>query len=101
MTNAMTLRITHDTVAGSAAVFPCRRRLQPAGSESNKVPSLPFARTVYAVAPQRPTLSPGKARLWDDVADRCERVNHRDFCHGMLSHAQREGYLQRGALHGF
>lgn len=48
-----TLKDLQDAVAGSAAAFRCRRRLQPAGGEGDKVFPPTFAGAVYAIEQRR------------------------------------------------
>ncbi len=49
----LTLQTLHQAVAGSAAAFRCRRRLQPGGGEGDKVFPPTFAGAVYAVEQRR------------------------------------------------
>lgn len=56
-TNELTLKHIQDAVAGKAAAFRCRRRLQPAGGQGDKVFPPTFAGAVYAVEQRR---IPGK-----------------------------------------
>lgn len=49
----LTLDILRRAVAGTAAAFRCRRRLQPAGGEGDKVFPPTFAGAVYAVERRR------------------------------------------------
>lgn len=58
------LRILQDAVKGNAAAFRCRRRLQPAGGEGDKVFPPTFAGAVYATEKRR---LPGKNEAVDCV----------------------------------
>lgn len=49
----LTLQVLQQAVAGTAAAFRCRRRLQPGGSEGDKVFPPTFAGAVYAVEQRR------------------------------------------------
>ncbi len=49
MSEALNLDVLNAAVSGSAAAFRCRRRLQPAGGEGDKVFPPTFAGAVYAV----------------------------------------------------
>src|SRR5690242_12716992 len=53
MAESLTLPQLRDAVAGTAAAFRCRRRLQPAGGEGDKVFPPAFAGAVYAVEKRR------------------------------------------------
>ena len=53
MTERLTLQDLHQAVSGSAAAFRCRRRLQPAGGEGDKVFPPTFAGAVYAIEQRR------------------------------------------------
>ena len=53
MAEQFTLKELKDAVAGNAAAFRCRRRLQPAGGEGDKVFPPTFAGAVYAVEQRR------------------------------------------------
>ena len=53
MNTKLDLETLHSAVAGSAAAFRCRRRLQPAGGEGDKVFPPTFAGAVYAVEQRR------------------------------------------------
>jgi CRISPR-associated protein Csb1 len=53
VTNELTLKDIKEAVVGSAAAFRCRRRLQPAGGEGDKVFPPTFAGAVYAVEQRR------------------------------------------------
>lgn len=76
MTEAMTLRTIRDAVAGPAAAFRCRRRLQPAGGEGDKVFPPTFAGAMYAIEQRR---VPGRADpvacvLLDSVQSQANRM---------------------------
>lgn len=76
MTEAMTLRTIQDAVKGPAAAFRCRRHLQPAGGEGDKVFPPTFAGAVYAVEQRR---VPGRADpvtcvLLDSVQSQANRM---------------------------
>ena len=58
------LRILQEAVKGNAAAFRCRRRLQPAGGEGDKVFPPTFAGAVYATEKRR---LPGKNEAVDCV----------------------------------
>ena len=49
----LTLQALQQAVAGTAAAFRCRRRLQPGGGEGDKVFPPTFAGAVYAVEQRR------------------------------------------------
>ncbi|MGH8524835.1 MAG: type I-G CRISPR-associated RAMP protein Csb1/Cas7g, partial [Gammaproteobacteria bacterium] len=53
MTEPLTLNLLKDAVSGNAAAFRCRRRLQPAGGEGDKVFPPTFAGAVYAIEQRR------------------------------------------------
>jgi CRISPR-associated protein Csb1 len=53
MAEKLTLKRLQEAVEGSAAAFRCRRRLQPAGGEGDKVFPPTFAGAVYAVEQRR------------------------------------------------
>lgn len=53
MPNDLTLENVKAAVAGTAAAFRCRRRLQPAGGEGDKVFPPTFAGAVYAIERRR------------------------------------------------
>jgi len=72
----LTLEALRQAVAGSAAAFRCRRRLQPAGGPGDKVFPPTFAGAVYAVEPRR---LPGRAEpvrcaLLDAVQSQANRI---------------------------
>lgn len=73
---SMTLRTIRDAVAGPAAAFRCRRRLQPAGGEGDKVFPPTFAGAMYAIEQRR---VPGRADsvicvLLDSVQSQANRM---------------------------
>lgn len=51
--NNLTFDVLREAVTGSAAAFRCRRRLQPAGGEGDKVFPPTFAGAVYAIEQRR------------------------------------------------
>jgi CRISPR-associated protein Csb1 len=53
MTETLALNDLKDAVSGNAAAFRCRRRLQPAGGEGDKVFPPTFAGAVYAIEQRR------------------------------------------------
>ncbi|MEA5446806.1 type I-U CRISPR-associated RAMP protein Csb1/Cas7u [Gammaproteobacteria bacterium AB-CW1] len=53
MAEELTLETLHSAVSGDAAAFRCRRRLQPAGGEGDKVFPPTFAGAVYAIEQRR------------------------------------------------
>src|SRR6266545_1500233 len=53
MTDQLQLKDLQEAVLGTAAAFRCRRRLQPAGGEGDKVFPPTFAGAVYAVEQRR------------------------------------------------
>lgn len=53
MSETLNLDVLNTAVSGSAAAFRCRRRLQPAGGEGDKVFPPTFAGAVYAVEKRR------------------------------------------------
>lgn len=53
MAERLTLEILNQSLAGNAAAFRCRRRLQPAGGEGDKVFPPTFAGAVYALEQRR------------------------------------------------
>ncbi len=78
MTNhpALTFELLQRAVAGSAAAFRCRRRLQPAGGEGDKVFPPTFAGAVYAIEKRR---IPGRGEpvqcvLLDSVQSQANRM---------------------------
>lgn len=76
MSEALTLEKLKQAVSGSAAAFRCRRRLQPAGGEGDKVFPPTFAGAVYAVEQRR---IPGRDQpvtcvLLDSVQSQANRM---------------------------
>lgn len=75
-TSALSFTVLKDAVSGSAAAFRCRRRLQPAGGEGDKVFPPTFAGAVYAVEqrrlPGRP--EPATCVLLDSVQSQANRM---------------------------
>lgn len=74
--SALTLGVVERAVSGSAAAFRCRRRLQPAGGEGDKVFPPTFAGAVYAIEQRR---VPGRAEpvtcvLLDSVQSQANRM---------------------------
>lgn len=53
MAKELSFQIVRDAVAGTVAAFRCRRRLQPAGGEGDKVFPPTFAGAVYAIEKRR------------------------------------------------
>ena len=51
--NTLSLQELHDAIAGDAAAFRCRRRLQPGGGAGDKVFPPTFAGSVYATEKRR------------------------------------------------
>jgi CRISPR-associated protein Csb1 len=76
MTEKLTLKSLQDAVGGSAAAFRCRRRLQPAGGEGDKVFPPTFAGAVYAVEQRRVTGRPEPTAcvLLDNVQSQANRM---------------------------
>jgi CRISPR-associated protein Csb1 len=76
MTEVMTLRTIQEAVSGSAAAFRCRRRLQPAGGEGDKVFPPTFAGAVYAVEQRRIPghIDPVTCVLLDSVQSQANRM---------------------------
>ena len=76
MPEPMTLRTIQDAVTGSAAAFRCRRRLQPAGGEGDKVFPPTFAGAVYAVEQRRVPgrIDPVTCVLLDSVQSQANRM---------------------------
>jgi CRISPR-associated protein Csb1 len=76
MTASLSLEALRTAVSGRAAAFRCRRRLQPAGGEGDKVFPPTFAGAVYAVekrrVPGRP--EPVQCVLLDSVQSQANRV---------------------------
>lgn len=76
MAERLTLEALQNAVAGTAAAFRCRRRLQPAGGDGDKVFPPTFAGAVYAVEQRR---VPGRAEavtcvLLDSVQSQANRM---------------------------
>src|SRR5437870_4934023 len=76
MSEKLTMEHLQDAVGGSAAAFRCRRQLQPAGGEGDKVFPPTFAGAVYAVEQRR---VPGRERpvtcvLLDSVQSQANRM---------------------------
>src|SRR5713226_4398444 len=76
LAQVLTLDRLKDAVEGSAAAFRCRRRLQPAGGEGDKVFPPTFAGAVYAVEQRR---VPGRENpvtcvLLDSVQSQANRM---------------------------
>jgi CRISPR-associated protein Csb1 len=76
MAESLTLEHLRESVKGSAAVFRCRRRLQPAGGEGDKVFPPTFAGAVYAIEHRR---VPGREQavtcvLLDSVQSQANRM---------------------------
>jgi len=76
MSEALTLEKLKQAVSGPAAAFRCRRRLQPAGGEGDKVFPPTFAGAVYAVEQRR---IPGRDQpvtcvLLDSVQSQANRM---------------------------
>lgn len=76
MTQDLTLDVLQEAVGGSAAAFRCRRRLQPAGGEGDKVFPPTFAGAVYAIEQRR---LPGREEpvtcvLLDSVQSQANRM---------------------------
>jgi CRISPR-associated protein Csb1 len=72
----LTIDILRSAVKGSAAAFRCRRRLQPAGGEGDKVFPPTFAGAVYAIEKRR---VPGRSEpvqcvLLDSVQSQANRM---------------------------
>src|SRR4051812_9055123 len=64
MVNFLNLNILKDAVAGNAAAFRCRRRLQPAGGAGDKIFPPTFAGAVYSIEKRR---LPGREEAVDCV----------------------------------
>lgn len=76
MANSLTLQTLKEAVSGNAAAFRCRRRLQPAGGEGDKVFPPTFAGAVYALEQRR---VPGREQpvtcvLLDSVQSQANRM---------------------------
>ncbi|MCP9455415.1 MAG: type I-U CRISPR-associated RAMP protein Csb1/Cas7u [Nitrospira sp.] len=76
MSEALSLETLQQAVRGSAAAFRCRRRLQPAGGQGDKVFPPTFAGAVYAIEERR---VPGRDQpvqcvLLDSVQSQANRM---------------------------
>ena len=73
---ALNFTVLKDVVSGSAAAFRCRRRLQPAGGEGDKVFPPTFAGAVYAVEQRRVPgrQQPATCVLLDSVQSQANRM---------------------------
>jgi CRISPR-associated protein Csb1 len=73
---ALNFTALKDAVSGSAAAFRCRRRLQPAGGEGDKVFPPTFAGAVYAVEQRRVPgrQQPATCVLLDSVQSQANRM---------------------------
>ncbi len=76
MAESLTLKTLNHSVAGQAAAFRCRRRLQPAGGEGDKVFPPTFAGAVYAIEQRRLPGSdtPVSCVLLDSVQSQANRM---------------------------
>ncbi len=76
MTAELTLQTLKEAVSGSAAAFRCRRRLQPAGGEGDKVFPPTFAGAVYALEQRRVAgrNEPATCVLLDSVQSQANRM---------------------------
>jgi CRISPR-associated protein Csb1 len=77
MSDTLTLKHLQDAMRGSAAAFRCRRRLQPAGAEGDKVfPPTFFAGAAYAVEQRRlpGRVDPTTCVLLDSVQSQANRM---------------------------
>ena len=76
MTEPLTLNVLKDAVSGNAAAFRCRRRLQPAGGEGDKVFPPTFAGAVYAIEQRRVPGrdAPVRCVLLDSVQSQANRM---------------------------
>jgi CRISPR-associated protein Csb1 len=74
--NDLPLEVLQEAVAGSAAAFRCRRRLQPAGGQGEKVFPPTFAGAVYAIEERRVPTSdaPVTCVLLDSVQSQANRM---------------------------
>src|SRR2546422_9522442 len=72
----LTLEVLQGAVTGSAAAFRCRRRLQPAGGEGDKVFPPTFAGAVYAIEQRRVPNRPEAVTcvLLDSVQSQANRI---------------------------
>lgn len=76
MVEGLTLNALKQSVAGQAAAFRCRRRLQPAGGEGDKVFPPTFAGAVYAIEQRRvpEREAPVTCVLLDSVQSQANRM---------------------------
>lgn len=76
MTEKLTLDWLKDAVGGSAAAFRCRRRLQPAGGQGDKVFPPTFAGAMYALEQRRVPCrqEPVACVLLDSVQSQANRM---------------------------
>jgi CRISPR-associated protein Csb1 len=76
VTEKLTLDCLKDAVTGSAAALRCRRRLQPAGGQGDKVFPPTFAGAVYAVEQRRVPCrqEPSTCVLLDSVQSQANRM---------------------------
>lgn len=76
MAESLTLDVLRQSLAGQAAAFRCRRRLQPAGGEGDKVFPPTFAGAVYAVEQRRlpGSEAPVNCVLLDSVQSQANRM---------------------------
>jgi CRISPR-associated protein Csb1 len=76
MTEKLTLKHLQDALSGNAAAFRCRRRLQPAGGEGDKVFPPTFAGAVYADEKRRLPARPELVTcvLLDSVQSQANRM---------------------------
>lgn len=72
----LTLDVLTEAVEGSAAAFRCRRRLQPAGGDGDKVFPPTFAGAVYAIERRRVSgrAEPVQCVLLDSVQSQANRM---------------------------
>jgi CRISPR-associated protein Csb1 len=75
-TPTLDLKTLKDAVDGSAAAFRCRRRLQPAGGDGDKVFPPTFAGAVYAIEKRRVAGrdAPAQCVLLDSVQSQANRM---------------------------
>src|SRR5437763_14830416 len=75
-TQALNFTALKDAVSGSAAAYRCRRRLQPAGGEGDKVFPPTFAGAIYAMEQRRVPgrLEPATCVLLDSVQSQANRM---------------------------
>lgn len=76
MPDTLTYQQLREAVSGSAAAFRCRRRLQPAGGEGDKVFPPTFAGAVYAIEQRRVAgrEDPVSCVLLDSVQSQANRM---------------------------